>query len=56
LTEDAKRAEIEADLALARQIGIQGVPFVIIDEKLALSGAHSPANFLKAFAEAKKVD
>ncbi|MFC7441455.1 DsbA family oxidoreductase [Laceyella putida] len=53
--DDAKREEIEADLLMAKQMGIQGVPFVIIDEKLALSGAHAPANFLRAFAEAKQM-
>lgn len=47
-----KQGEIEADLALARELQITGVPFFVIDEKLALSGAHPAENFLKAFEQA----
>jgi predicted DsbA family dithiol-disulfide isomerase len=47
--------EINQDLDLARQLQIRGVPFFIIDEKLALSGAHSKENFLKAFQEARSI-
>lgn len=43
-------AEIEADFALARRIGISGVPFFILNNKYALSGAQPPESFLKVFA------
>jgi len=46
---ERKSEEIEADLAFARDIQISGVPFFVIDGKFALSGAHAPENFLKAF-------
>ncbi|MGO0061520.1 DsbA family oxidoreductase [Brevibacillus fluminis] len=49
---EAKQKEIEADLHLARELQITGVPFFVIDEKLALSGAHPVENFLKAFEQA----
>lgn len=49
---DAKQAEIAEDIAYARELQITGVPFFVIDNKLALSGAHPPENFLKAFQQA----
>jgi predicted DsbA family dithiol-disulfide isomerase len=48
----AKQQEIEADLAYARELQISGVPFFVVDGKLALSGAHPAENFLKAFRQA----
>ncbi|MFM1651897.1 DsbA family oxidoreductase [Brevibacillus sp. B_LB10_24] len=45
----AKQAEIEQDLQYARQLQISGVPFFVIDNQLALSGAHPVETFLKAF-------
>ncbi|MDT3415494.1 putative DsbA family dithiol-disulfide isomerase [Brevibacillus aydinogluensis] len=52
LVSDAKREEIAEDLAYARELNITGVPFFIIDGKLALSGAHPADNFLQAFRQA----
>ncbi|USG63394.1 DsbA family oxidoreductase [Brevibacillus ruminantium] len=43
--------EIEADLQYAQELEITGVPFFVIDRKLALSGAHPVENFLKAFQQ-----
>jgi predicted DsbA family dithiol-disulfide isomerase len=34
----------------ARQLGVSGVPFFVIDDQLALSGAQKPEAFLEAFA------
>lgn len=52
----AELLESEADLelvrkedALARQMGVQGVPCFIIDGKYVISGAQDPEVFLKAF-------
>lgn len=48
---DEKRDEIQADLALAQQLQITGVPFFVLDNQLALSGAHPVENFQKAFEQ-----
>ncbi len=40
---------VEQDMAAAKGIGISGVPFFIIDNKYALSGAYPSAQFLEAF-------
>jgi predicted DsbA family dithiol-disulfide isomerase len=45
---------IRAEDKFARQIGIQGVPCVIIDRKFAVSGAQPPETFLEIFDLAKK--
>ena len=41
--------EVEADLEAARTMGISGVPFFIINNKYALSGAYPADQFLMAF-------
>ncbi|MFC4599773.1 DsbA family oxidoreductase [Cohnella hongkongensis] len=41
--------DVEKDMATAQAIGISGVPFFIIDNKYALSGAYPSAQFLEAF-------
>ncbi len=48
LDSDEFAAEVKADIAEAKQIGVQGVPFFVINRKYAISGAQ-PA---EAFAEA----
>lgn len=45
--EDADK--VRAEDMLARRMGIQGVPFFIIDRKYAISGAQEPAVFHQAF-------
>lgn len=44
--------EVRADEQIAQQIGISGVPFFIINQKLAVSGAQPPATFLGALEQA----
>lgn len=46
-----KLDEIREDLEYAKQLQITGVPFFVVDGKLALSGAHPVENFLKAFRQ-----
>lgn len=53
---NAKQAEIEEDIAFARELQVTGVPFFVIDRKLALAGAHPPENFLKAFQQAAETE
>lgn len=43
---------VEADIATAGQLGIQGVPFYVIDERYGVSGAQSSDVFLEALERA----
>lgn len=54
LESDQDLAEIRAEDAFARQIGIQGVPCFIIDRKFAISGAQPPESFLEIFSMARR--
>ncbi len=46
--------ELNADLLIARQIGISGVPFFVIDKKLGLSGAQPHETILSAIEQASQ--
>lgn len=58
LGSDAYADEVRKDIADAEKLGIDGVPFFLMDGKYAVSGAQPPAVFLqaleKSFAEWKK--
>ena len=43
---------VDADAALGRQIGVQGVPFFVFDGKLAVSGAQPAEVFAQALEQA----
>ncbi|MCC2308354.1 DsbA family oxidoreductase [Cellulomonas chengniuliangii] len=43
---------VEADIAAARQLGIRGVPFYVIDDRYGISGAQSPDVFRSALERA----
>lgn len=45
------RADVEADVVLAREYGIQGVPFFVIDGKYGVSGAKEAATFANVLAQ-----
>ena len=47
LAEGGFRPEVERDLLEARQIGVTGVPFFVLDRKYALSGAQESGTFLR---------
>ncbi|MCF8467518.1 MAG: DsbA family oxidoreductase [Sneathiella sp.] len=49
LDKDADRDLVSEEDLRARQMGISGVPFFILDNKYALSGAQDPAAFLAVF-------
>lgn len=55
LATDVFSDEVKKDIEEARQIGVQGVPFFVIDRKYAISGAQPAETFAnalqKAFAE-----
>ncbi|TBL72693.1 DsbA family oxidoreductase [Paenibacillus thalictri] len=44
--------QIEQDIAFARQAGITGVPFVVLNGKFAVSGAQPPEQFVRALEHA----
>ena len=52
LNSDAGTADVLADVAFARQAGISGVPFFIINDRLAFSGAQPPATILRVLRQA----
>jgi predicted DsbA family dithiol-disulfide isomerase len=43
--------ELEADIELAQQFGVRGVPFFVFDRKYAVSGAQEPETFLKTMEQ-----
>jgi predicted DsbA family dithiol-disulfide isomerase len=45
-------ASVERDFALARSLGISGVPFFVLDQKYAVSGAQPPEVFQQALEQA----
>lgn len=46
-------ADVKADVALAQQYGIQGVPFFVIDGKYGVSGAQEAATFANVLAQVR---
>ena len=45
LADGRYKAAVASDIDMARQIGVTGVPFVVVDMKYAVSGAQPPAVF-----------
>lgn len=52
LASDQFAYEVKQDILEARNLGITGVPFFVIDRKYAVSGAQQPALFLQAMNQA----
>ena len=50
---DAHAQDVRADEATARQIGITGVPFFVIDRRLAIAGAQPAARLAEALRMAR---
>ncbi|WOP18991.1 DsbA family oxidoreductase [Raineyella sp. LH-20] len=48
LDDDAVRAEVLADFRTARSIGVTGVPFFVLEDKYAISGAQPTELFAQA--------
>ena len=44
--------EIENNEIIAKQLGINSIPFFVIDNKYAISGARDPKDFLTALNQA----
>ena len=49
LDSEADKPQVQAQDVMARQMGIQGVPFFVFARKLAVSGAQSPEVFVQVF-------
>lgn len=47
LNSDTYGTEVKKDIAMAQQIGVQGVPFFVFDNKYAVSGAQHVETFVK---------
>jgi predicted DsbA family dithiol-disulfide isomerase len=43
--------ELEADIELAQQFGVRGVPFFVFDRKYAVGGAQEPETFLNTLEQ-----
>ncbi len=54
LEANAKQDAVISDVRRAYQIGVQGVPFFVVNERLAFSGAHPPATIIEVMEEAQK--
>lgn len=52
LSSNARHNEVMADVLNSRQIGVTGVPFFVIDNRLAFSGAQPPAVILEVLQQA----
>lgn len=55
LDQETLKAEIKKDEVLARKLGINSVPFFIINDRYTVSGAQDSKQFLKALNEAYKL-
>ncbi len=51
---DAARDEVLADISEARELGISGVPFFVLDGRYGISGAQPPAVLLEALQMASR--
>jgi predicted DsbA family dithiol-disulfide isomerase len=54
LASSEARAHVESEDQASRDIGVQGVPFFIFNQRLAVSGAQEPDTLLEAMLEAEK--
>lgn len=52
LDSDEMDAAVEADIALAAEIGVRGVPFFVVDNRYGVSGAQPSEVFLRALTTA----
>lgn len=52
LKSDSYANEVQLDIKQAQQIGVSGVPFFVLDNKYAISGAQEPDTFLQALKKA----
>ena len=46
--------EVKAEEAVGRRLGIRGVPYFVLNGRVAISGAQPPNVFVSAFQQAEK--
>ena len=51
-TDEKYTAQVKHDIQEAQQIGVQGVPFFVLDRKYAVSGAQPPQAFTQSLEQA----
>ena len=51
LSSDASAKEVKQDERQAQSIGVRGVPFFVLNDKYAVSGAQSPETFLEVLEQ-----
>jgi predicted DsbA family dithiol-disulfide isomerase len=54
LNSDAIKQEVEQDILAARQVGVQGVPFFVFNQKYAVSGAQPSDLFLDVLEKVQR--
>lgn len=54
LENNVMQADLMQDIQRAHQIGVRGVPFFVVNDRLAFSGAHPPETILEVMHEAQK--
>ena len=54
LEREIMAAAVMVDVKQAHQLGVRGVPFFVINDRLAFSGAHPPETILEVIQEAEK--
>jgi len=52
LTDDSMRAAVEDEDRRARELGVEGVPFFVLNQRLAVSGAQEPGVLVNAIERA----
>jgi len=55
LASDADKDTIKAEIDAAQQMGVSGVPFFILDQKYAVSGAQTPDVLINALRDIAKL-
>ena len=56
LSDDVYAAAVAADVAEARRLGVNGVPFFVLDGRFGVSGAQPVDTFLAALDRARQTD
>jgi len=52
----AYAAAVQEDIAVARDIGVRGVPFFVFDMRVGVSGAQEPETFLQVLRDVRSED
>jgi predicted DsbA family dithiol-disulfide isomerase len=55
LASDADKDTVIAEIDAAQQMGVSGVPFFIVDQKYAISGAQTPDVLIAALRDIAKI-